>query len=233
MEPRSHHVQCLSPAGFHRMAYVEWGDDDNPRVLVCAHGLTRMGRDFDRLARAMADRYRVVCPDVVGRGHSDWLRDPAYYAIPQYASDMVALIARLERRAGRLGRYLDGRADRHRARRPGGIADPATRAQRRWTAPRAAGDRAHRQLRRAAGVLREHGRGHRLPVSDRCAVRAPNPRRLARTGRADAAPGRRALCRSATTRRSRCRSGQRPRRLPRPAKRRRGRSTTASRRARC
>jgi pimeloyl-ACP methyl ester carboxylesterase len=55
-----------------------------------------MGRDFDRLARAMADRYRVVCPDVVGRGHSDWLRDPAFYAIPQYASDMVALIARLD-----------------------------------------------------------------------------------------------------------------------------------------
>jgi pimeloyl-ACP methyl ester carboxylesterase len=78
------------------MAYVEWGDADNPSVLVCAHGLTRMGRDFDRLARAMADRYRVVCPDVVGRGHSDWLRDPTYYAIPQYASDMVALIARLD-----------------------------------------------------------------------------------------------------------------------------------------
>jgi pimeloyl-ACP methyl ester carboxylesterase len=96
MEPRLHHVKCLSPAGFHRMAYVEWGDADNPRVLLCAHGLTRMGRDFDRLARAMADRFRVVCPDVVGRGHSEWLRDPAFYAIPQYASDMVALIARLD-----------------------------------------------------------------------------------------------------------------------------------------
>ena len=95
MEPRSHHVKCLSPAGFHRMAYVEWGDADNPRVLLCVHGLTRMGRDFDRLARAMADRYRVVCPDVVGRGHSDWLSDPAFYAIPQYASDMAALIAYL------------------------------------------------------------------------------------------------------------------------------------------
>jgi pimeloyl-ACP methyl ester carboxylesterase len=77
------------------MTYVEWGDVDNPDVLLCVHGLTRLGRDFDRLARAMADRYRVVCPDVVGRGFSDWLRDPAYYAIPQYVSDMVALIARL------------------------------------------------------------------------------------------------------------------------------------------
>jgi len=78
------------------MAYVEWGDPHNPDVLMCVHGLTRLGRDFDRLARALADRYRVVCPDVVGRGQSDWLRDPAYYAIPQYVSDMVALIARLD-----------------------------------------------------------------------------------------------------------------------------------------
>jgi pimeloyl-ACP methyl ester carboxylesterase len=78
------------------MSYVEWGDAANPQVLICAHGLTRMGRDFDRLARSLTDRYRVVCPDVVGRGFSDWLREPAYYAIPQYAADMVALIARLD-----------------------------------------------------------------------------------------------------------------------------------------
>ena len=74
---RQHTVQCLSPAGFHHMAYVEWGDPDNPRVLVCVHGLTRCGRDFDFLAQALADRYRVVCPDVVGRGRSDWLREQA------------------------------------------------------------------------------------------------------------------------------------------------------------
>ena len=77
------------------MAYGEWGDPTNPNVVICAHGLTRMGRDFDRLARALRDRYRVVCPDVVGRGHSDRLRDPAFYVIPQYVNDMVALIARL------------------------------------------------------------------------------------------------------------------------------------------
>jgi len=93
---RQRHVQCLSPAGFHRMAYVEWGDPRNPRVLVCVHGLTRCGRDFDYLAQALADEYRVVCPDVVGRGLSDWLRDPAYYAIPQYAADMTTLLARLD-----------------------------------------------------------------------------------------------------------------------------------------
>jgi pimeloyl-ACP methyl ester carboxylesterase len=93
--PRLETVQCLSPAGLHRMAYAEWGDPHNPRVLVCVHGLTRVGRDFDRLARALADRFRVVCPDVVGRGCSDWLRNPMHYAVPQYVADMVTLIARL------------------------------------------------------------------------------------------------------------------------------------------
>lgn len=95
-EPRLHRVQCLSPAGLHAMAYAEWGDQDNPNVLICVHGLTRLGRDFDRLARAMTDRYRVICPDVVGRGLSDRLRNPAFYAVPQYVADMVTLIARLD-----------------------------------------------------------------------------------------------------------------------------------------
>jgi pimeloyl-ACP methyl ester carboxylesterase len=95
-EPRQRHVQCLSPAGLHRIVYAEWGDPANENVLICAHGLTRMGRDFDRLARAMSDRYRVVCPDIVGRGHSDPLRNPAYYVIPQYVADTVSLIARLD-----------------------------------------------------------------------------------------------------------------------------------------
>jgi pimeloyl-ACP methyl ester carboxylesterase len=73
----------------------EWGARDNPRVLVCVHGLTRNGRDFDALAEAMSAHYRVICPDVVGRGQSGRLRDPAGYAIPQYVADMVTLIARL------------------------------------------------------------------------------------------------------------------------------------------
>ncbi|HKO67199.1 MAG TPA: alpha/beta hydrolase [Burkholderiaceae bacterium] len=78
------------------MAYTEWGAVDNPRVLICVHGLTRLGRDFDRLARAMAPEYRVVCPDVVGRGRSGRLRDPTRYVVPQYVADMVTLIARLD-----------------------------------------------------------------------------------------------------------------------------------------
>lgn len=94
--PRQASVQCLSPSGIHRMAYVDWGEPDNPNVLVCVHGLTRVGRDFDRLARAMTDRYRVICPDVVGRGRSDWLKDAGGYSVPQYVADMVTLIARLD-----------------------------------------------------------------------------------------------------------------------------------------
>ena len=94
-EPRLAYVQCLGAKGLHRMAYWEWGDAANPRVVVCVHGLSRQGRDFDALAQDLASDYRVVCPDVVGRGHSDWLADPAGYAMPAYAADMVTLIARL------------------------------------------------------------------------------------------------------------------------------------------
>jgi pimeloyl-ACP methyl ester carboxylesterase len=89
-------VQCASPKGLHRIAYLEWGEPHNPRVLVCVHALTRCARDFDALARAMSDRYRVVCPDVAGRGDSAWLPDPMLYQLPQYLADMVTLIARLD-----------------------------------------------------------------------------------------------------------------------------------------
>jgi len=94
-EPRLNHVQCLDTQGLHRMAYWEWGDPANQRVLVCVHGLSRQGRDFDALAQAMQGEYRVVCPDVVGRGQSDRLADPNGYQIPSYAADMVTLLARL------------------------------------------------------------------------------------------------------------------------------------------
>lgn len=94
-EPRLNHVQCLGARGLRRMAYWEWGEVANPRVLVCVHGLARQGRDFDALARAMSVGYRVVCPDVVGRGQSDWLSDPGGYQIAAYVADMVTLLARL------------------------------------------------------------------------------------------------------------------------------------------
>ncbi len=95
-QPRLKQVQCLDSKGLHHMAYCEWGDPSNPRVLVCAHGLSRQGRDFDTLAAALCAEYRVVCPDVVGRGRSDWLVDPMGYSIPAYVADMVTLLARLD-----------------------------------------------------------------------------------------------------------------------------------------
>ena len=93
--PRLHHVPCQNSTGLHRVAYWEWGDAANPRVLVCVHGLTRQGRDFDVLAAAMSDRYRVVCPDMAGRGASDRLPNPAEYVVPRYAADMVTVLARV------------------------------------------------------------------------------------------------------------------------------------------
>jgi pimeloyl-ACP methyl ester carboxylesterase len=102
-------VRCASPAGLHRIAYREWGDPANAQVLVCVHGLTRCARDFDRLAEALAGRYRVVCPDLAGRGDSDWLADPMSYVVPQYVADMVTLIARLDvERVDWLGTSLGG-----------------------------------------------------------------------------------------------------------------------------
>ena len=95
LEARLKSVQCISPAGLHRMAYKEWGEADNPDVLVCVHGVTRVSGDFDNMARELASHYRVVCPDVAGRGRSDWLRNPQLYRIPQYVSDMVTLLARV------------------------------------------------------------------------------------------------------------------------------------------
>ncbi len=95
-QPRRRHVVCAHPGGLHRMAYYEWGDPGNPRVLLCVHGLTRNAHDFDVLARAMANEYRVVCPDIIGRGASDRMENPHFYSFPQYAADMVTLCARLD-----------------------------------------------------------------------------------------------------------------------------------------
>ncbi len=104
--PRHGAVRGLSTAGFHRMAYTEWGETDNPHVVICVHGLTRSGRDFDDLAARLARRARVLCPDIVGRGASDWLSDPGLYGYPQYLADIAVLIARLDAQAAAGRRVL-------------------------------------------------------------------------------------------------------------------------------
>ena len=91
-----HSVLCGGAMGLYRMAYREWGDPANPRVLVCVHGLTRNSLDFTHIANALANEYRVVAPDVVGRGESDFHPEPMAYNTLTYAADMVTLVARLK-----------------------------------------------------------------------------------------------------------------------------------------
>ncbi|MFM6991944.1 MAG: alpha/beta fold hydrolase [Rhodoferax sp.] len=98
-QPTLHFLPCSTPEP-HRMAYWQWGDPHAAHTVVCVHGLTRQGRDFDVLAQALLERaggaLRVICPDVVGRGKSDWLKDPMGYQIPNYAADMLALLGQLK-----------------------------------------------------------------------------------------------------------------------------------------
>jgi len=93
-EPRRHHFRGLSPHGFHRVVYYEWGDADNSRVVICVHGVGRNGRDFDVLGEALASTHRVLAVDMPGRGESDWLADPNDYVFPTYLTTLAALIAR-------------------------------------------------------------------------------------------------------------------------------------------
>lgn len=100
---RSDHVLCLNSKSFHRMHYVEWGDPAAERVVICVHGLSRNGRDFDTLAQALQSEFHVVCPDIVGRGKSDWLDAKEDYSYPQYCADMANLIARVTARPAQSG----------------------------------------------------------------------------------------------------------------------------------
>ncbi|HLY56946.1 MAG TPA: alpha/beta hydrolase [Stellaceae bacterium] len=87
-------LTCLGPHGFHRLSYAEWAGPAEGRVTICLHGLSRNGRDFDRLAERLSERGRVLAPDMPGRGQSEWLPNPADYAFPTYFADVAALIAR-------------------------------------------------------------------------------------------------------------------------------------------
>ena len=102
-QPQLENTLCPHPGGQHRMAWWSWGDAQAEQVLVCVHGLTRQGRDFDRLARAMVERsggrLQVICPDVVGRGRSEWVTDSALYQPPQYAADVMLLLQQRQQRA--------------------------------------------------------------------------------------------------------------------------------------
>lgn len=91
--PRERSLKSLSAHGFHRVVWHEWGDAHNPRVVVCVHGLTRTGRDFDVLGEALSSTHRVVAVDMPGRGRSDWLRVKSDYVFPTYLAALASVIA--------------------------------------------------------------------------------------------------------------------------------------------
>lgn len=89
-------VQCTSPIGLHSITYKEWGDQDNLHVVICLHGITRVSDDFDILAQTLCKNYRIICPDIVGCGRSEYLRHSKYYTISQYVNDMLILLAQIK-----------------------------------------------------------------------------------------------------------------------------------------
>ncbi|MEM1171389.1 MAG: alpha/beta hydrolase [Cyanobacteria bacterium P01_H01_bin.35] len=89
------YIECKNPNGQHRMAYTQWGNPENKRVLICVHGFSSTGRNFDYLVAALQEKYRIICPDIVGRGKSDWLSNSSDYGLPLYVSDMLTLINQL------------------------------------------------------------------------------------------------------------------------------------------
>ncbi|MGD0104936.1 MAG: alpha/beta hydrolase [Rhodopila sp.] len=107
MKPRPGSIRYLLAGAFHRLAFEEWGDAGAP-VVVCVHGLTRNGRDFDALAEALAGSYRVICPDLPGRGHSDWLADSMLYQAQHYVTALAHLLAWVGRDVAWVGTSLGG-----------------------------------------------------------------------------------------------------------------------------
>ena len=105
--PRLGATRYLLGAAFRSLAWAEWGPASAP-VVVCVHGLTRNGRDFDPLARALSDRFRVVCPDLPGRGRSDWLEDGSLYQAPSYVAALSHLLSALGTPVAWVGTSLGG-----------------------------------------------------------------------------------------------------------------------------
>ena len=175
MTPRLASYLGLSLSGFHRLAYWEWGPREAERTLVCVHGLTRQGRDFDILARTFARQgWRVICPDLVGRGQSGWLAQPAGYTLLQYGADMNALLARLDvEEVDWIGNSLGGLIGMMLAAQPGEPDPPA-------------GDQRHRARTSparpcAASASTSMPRRHGSPISPRpSTISAPRWPRSAR-----------------------------------------------------
>ncbi|HEY8610134.1 MAG TPA: alpha/beta hydrolase [Roseomonas sp.] len=106
--PRPGAFRCRVGSFEATLRWMEWGPVDGAPV-VCVHGLTRNGRDFDVLALRLAARgRRVICPDVFGRGFSDWLPDGKLYAVPTYALAFQQFLARLPKPYDWVGTSMGG-----------------------------------------------------------------------------------------------------------------------------
>jgi pimeloyl-ACP methyl ester carboxylesterase len=104
---RAGSVHYLSGGAFHKLAFVEFGNPAAPAV-VCVHGLTRNGRDFDPLAEFLAPHFHVICPDLPGRGKSDWLADGMAYQPATYVAALSHLLALLNKPVMWVGTSLGG-----------------------------------------------------------------------------------------------------------------------------
>lgn len=107
MEPGRVTIPYLLDGAFHGMAVHTWGDPGAPPV-VCVHGLTRSGRDFDALAQGLSGDHFVLCPDLPGRGASDWLARGAQYQPLSYVQALSHLLAWVGRPVGWVGTSLGG-----------------------------------------------------------------------------------------------------------------------------
>ena len=107
LTPRLRETCYLLESATYRLGWTEWGDPAAP-IVVCVHGLTRQGRDFDVLAAALADRFRVVCADLPGRGRSEWLPHAGLYSLPTYVVALAALLDALARPVAWVGTSLGG-----------------------------------------------------------------------------------------------------------------------------
>jgi len=151
-QPRPRELRSLSPHGFHRVVYYEWGDPANERVAICVHGLSRNGRDFDVLAEALAATHRVLAVDMPGRGSSEWLADANDYTFPTYLTTLTALVARSGAQAvDWIGTSMGALLGMVMAAQPG---SPVARLV--INDARAVGDEVHRALRTPGGMARHH-----------------------------------------------------------------------------
>ena len=89
-------IQVDGPDRSYGLSFADWGEPNAARTVVCVHGLTRNGRDFDHLASILQEHARVICPDMAGRGLSDPLGNPEDYALPTYIAHMLQLMVKLE-----------------------------------------------------------------------------------------------------------------------------------------